>query len=73
MLFYKLQKYGISGNFYKILKNMYLNTQFCIKTDKGLTKSFSSTIGVSSKYMLYSYFKVYSGRAKATSGGRFAN
>ena len=27
----------------------------------------------SSKYMLYSYFKVYSGRAKATSGGRFAN
>ena len=25
---------------------MYLNTQFCIKTDKGLTKSFSSTTGV---------------------------
>ena len=46
MLFCKLQKYGITGNFYQVIKSMYQNAQFCVKTENGVTKSFLSTTGV---------------------------
>ena len=46
ILFYKLQKYGITGKFYQVIKSMYQNAQFCVKTENGVTKSFLSTTGV---------------------------
>ena len=46
MLFYKLQKLGITGNFYYSIKNMYSNTEYCVKTNKGLTEKFHSDHGL---------------------------
>ena len=45
-LFLKMQKSGISGRFYKIIKEMYLSSTLCVKTAGGLTPSFPSNIGV---------------------------
>ena len=45
-LFLKLQQNGIGGLFYKIVKSMYLNTKLCVRTSSGLTKGFSSNVGV---------------------------
>ena len=45
-LLYKLQKYGITGKVYNVIKSMYSNCNYCIKKDNALTTSFSSTIGV---------------------------
>lgn len=45
-LLYKLCKYNISGNFFNILKNMYDEVHYSIKTSDGCTNMFSSKIGV---------------------------
>ena len=45
-LLYKLQKVGISGLFYNIIKNMYTKVKVCVKTPQGLTPKFNSNIGV---------------------------
>ena len=45
-LFLKMQRLGIGGLFYKIVKEMYSNCYLSVKTQKGLTKSFRSSIGV---------------------------
>ena len=42
MLCYKLLQLGITGNMYKLIKSMYSNCKYCIKTEKGITKQFSS-------------------------------
>ena len=45
-LLYKLRKTGISDLFYNIIKNMYNNTELCVKTDKDtMTENFTSNIG----------------------------
>ena len=46
MLFYKLQKIGITGKLYYVLKSIYSNCSYCIKMEKGVTKKFSSVTGV---------------------------
>ena len=46
MLFYKLQRLGVTGNFYSLLKEMYNECQYCIKTSSGISEPFSSTSGV---------------------------
>ena len=45
-LFYKLQKCGITGNVYDIIKSAYTNNMYRIKTKFGITVSFMSTSGV---------------------------
>ena len=45
-LFFKLQKSGIGGNFYKTVKNMYNTISSCVKTPRGLTPTFSVYQGV---------------------------
>lgn len=46
MLMYKLLKYGITGNVYKVLKSAYINSQYCVKTSQGNTPYFTSSNGV---------------------------
>ena len=46
LLLYKLISYGINGNLYKILKSMYTNTSYVVKTDNYLSESFVSNSGV---------------------------
>ena len=36
----------ITGNMYKLIKSVYSNCKYCIKTEKGITKQFSSITGV---------------------------
>lgn len=46
-LLHKLRKSGISDLFYNIIKNMYNNTELCVKTDTHtMTENFTSNIGV---------------------------
>ncbi len=45
-LMYKLLGTGITGPVYNTIKSMYQGTQFCIKTDLGLTDFFDSNSGV---------------------------
>ena len=45
-LWFKLSKLGISEKFLNILKSMYKNSKFSIKTDGGLTIDFKSETGV---------------------------
>ena len=47
MLFYKLQKIGITGKIYHVLKSIYYSDcAYCIKTEKEVTKKFNSVTGV---------------------------
>ena len=46
LLMYKLLKNNITGDMYFTIKNMYIGTNYCIKTDKGLTEVFESKSGV---------------------------
>ena len=46
LLLYKLRNLGVSGNFYNVIKNMYVNNTLCVKMKSGFTQSFPSTIGV---------------------------
>lgn len=46
ILFYKLQKYNITGNIYKFIKSMYSNCVYAIKTNNTISDSFNSSIGV---------------------------
>ena len=45
-LFHKLHKFGISGKFYEIIKNMYSKITLRVKTEDGLTPPLTSQIGV---------------------------
>ena len=45
-LLYKLIKHGIIGKFYHLVKSMYSNTFYNVKTLKGFTKSFKSNTGL---------------------------
>ncbi len=45
-LFYTLQKCGILGNAYNLIKSAYKGGKYCIKTNFGVTESFISTSGV---------------------------
>jgi hypothetical protein len=45
-LYYKMLRTGICGNFYHLIKAMYTNCHFSVKTRGGLSKPFLSTTGV---------------------------
>ena len=45
-LFLKLQNLGITGLFYNIVKNMYMDNILRIKIGNGLTNEFHSELGV---------------------------
>ena len=45
-LFLKLLRMGITGNFYKLIKHMFLSTNLKIKLPKGLSPKFKSNIGI---------------------------
>lgn len=45
-LLVKFSWYGITGNFFNILKNMYKEVNFSVKLDEGETQLFSSNVGV---------------------------
>ena len=45
-LLYKLLKCGITGNTYSILKSMYTDCYYSIKTNSGITNNFGSATGV---------------------------
>ena len=46
IMLYKLLKNGIAGNFYNVIKNMYVDKNLSVKMQDGFTQSFMSTIGV---------------------------
>ena len=46
IMLYKLLKNGIAGNFYNVIKNMYVDNNLSVKMQDGFTQSFMSTIGV---------------------------
>ncbi len=46
LLMYKLLRNNITGYMYFTIKNMYIRTNYCIKTEKGLTNVFESRSGV---------------------------
>jgi len=45
-LMYKLLRCGIGGNILQIIKNMYSEVYYCVKTQKGLSNKFISSVGV---------------------------
>ena len=45
-LFYKLQSYGITGKCYHLIKSMYDNNQYKVKTSHGLTEKITSSSGL---------------------------
>ena len=45
-MLWKLCKYGVNGNFYFLIKTMYENVDYSVKTDSGITNSFKSSVGV---------------------------
>jgi len=45
-LFYKLLHHGIDGNFFNVLKSMYMNVNYAVRMENGLSDSFVSTCGV---------------------------
>ena len=46
MLYYKLIKNGLHGNFFKVLPSMYSNIQARVRTPEGITRSFKCMCGV---------------------------
>ena len=46
MLFYKLLVYGIDGNMYFLLTNMYAATESCVRVNSYLTEWFKTSTGV---------------------------
>jgi len=45
-LYYKLLKLNITGNFYHLIKSMYENCEYSIKTEQGLSEPLPSNCGV---------------------------
>lgn len=45
-VFHKLKKYNIGGNFLRVIMDMYREVNFSIKLQDGVTKSFSTSVGV---------------------------
>ena len=46
IMLYKLIRIGIAGNFYNVIKDMYVGNYLSLKMHNGLTQSFLSNIGV---------------------------
>ena len=46
LMLYKLRNVGVTGNFYNVIKDMYVNNKLCVKMKSGFTQLFPSTIGV---------------------------
>ena len=46
LMLYKLRIVGVSGIFYNVVKNMYVNNNLCVKMKSGFTYLFPSTLGV---------------------------
>ena len=46
ILLYKLRKIGISGNFFSVIKDMYVNNFLNVEMKSGFTQPFASNIGV---------------------------
>ncbi len=46
MLRYKLLKYGVTGNFYRVLKSYYEKSLYAIKSDSGISPYFEANNGV---------------------------
>ena len=46
LMLYKLRTVGVTGKFYNVIKNMYVNNKLCVKMKSGFTQMFPSTIGV---------------------------
>lgn len=56
----KLNKIGISGNFFAIIQDLYKNTSFCIKTKNNLSDSVQLNVGVKQGDNLSpNLFKIY--------------
>ena len=45
-LLFKLVKFGIGGNFLKVIKDMYSDVSYCINVNGGLTEEFNTSFGV---------------------------
>ena len=59
-LVYKLTQVGISGNFIKIIQNMYSSVMFSVKCNTKITAPFSSTVGVKQGCVLSPmFFNIY--------------
>ena len=46
LMLYKLRTVGVTGKFYNVIKNMYVNNKLCVKMKSGFAQMFPSTIGV---------------------------
>ena len=59
-LFFKLYKMNIGGNFMSLIRDMYSNVMYSIKIDGGITKPFTSSIGVKQGGVLSpQFFKLF--------------
>ena len=45
-MLYKLIKIGLAGNFYNVIKDMYVGNNLRVRMQSGFTHSFSSSIGI---------------------------
>ncbi len=45
-IFTKLRRLGIGGKYYDLIKNMYSNTVSCVKLPTGLTRGFTTNVGI---------------------------
>ncbi|WP_264766468.1 reverse transcriptase domain-containing protein, partial [Acinetobacter baumannii] len=45
-LMYKLSTCNIGGNFFSVIKDMYMNTSLAVKLKTGLTPFFKSNVGI---------------------------
>ena len=45
-MLFKLNRFGISGNFLQVIQSMYSNVQYCVKINSCVTESFTTNIGV---------------------------
>ena len=52
LLWDKLIRYGIHGNFLSVLRSMYMSLQSCVNTSVGITDYFDCTIGTRQGCML---------------------
>ena len=58
ILFKKLLKYGINGQFFNIIKNIYTNDKACVKIHNQCTESFEINQGVRQGCVLSPYFLI---------------
>ena len=58
-LFYKLLKYGITGNIYKVIKSMYANPQYFVMINGVISPKFSSSNGVNRAAAWARYYSIF--------------